>query len=257
MRNLFYISSVLFLLFSCANEKNVLYLNDLPRNTEIKNANQYTQKLQAGDILTIQIATPDNVGIQPFNISNQNADVAEVGSNNSSLILHTIKPDGTIEYPILGKLKIAGLSVQETHDLLQSKLKIYLKNPFVHIEWINFKFTVLGQVNKPGTYKVQGERTTFFEALGMAGDLDIYGNRKDILLIREQNGMQKYISIDLTKKDILNSEAYFIKQNDVIIVSPNPSQVQASSFNRNIPTYISVSSVIISLISLFVFISNN
>jgi len=205
---------------------------------------------QPDDLLVINVSSPDLKGAVPFNlpISSVNTNVAFAGGIQKQ-VTYLIRKDGTIEFPVIGKVEIAGLTMLEAIEHLQSKLKDYLKDPIVNIEWANFKFTVLGDVFRPGTYKVVNERTTLFEAIGMAGDLNITGVRKEILLIREVNNERTVYKFDITSKDFLDSEFYFIKQNDVIVVKPNRAQINSSIYNRNVPLYVSVASVLISLLA--------
>ena len=236
---------------SCASRKNILLLQDINNNSEKSITQNYISTLQSDDILSIVVSTKDNVGVQPFNLTTA---VEEVGTETLASkernINYVIRPDGTIEFPVLGKIKIAGLTTIEVGELLKQKLKVYLKEPMVVVEWLNFKYSVLGEVARPGMFKNPSQRVTILEALANAGDLTIYANRKDILLIRETNGVQKYIKVDLTNKSFLDSESYYLKQNDVLIISPNGTQIQESVYNKNASLYVSVASIIISLIIL-------
>lgn len=248
--NFFILLIASLFIYSCANKKDILYLQDF-KEEKVKISQDYVNTLQADDILNIHISSPDQQGISPFNLyMRQNPSNAIGGSNQNIMLNYIIRKDGTIQFPILGDVKLSGLTILEAISHLKKEVSKYINNPVVTIEWVNFKFTVSGQVNRPGQYRSQSERVSILDALGMAGDLDIYGQRKNIMLIREINGERHTYFIDLTSKSFMDSEAYFIKQNDVIIVSPNSPQIQASAFNRNIPLYISVTSTIISLIIL-------
>jgi polysaccharide export outer membrane protein len=238
----------LIIISSCANKKNILYLQDFEEGVS-KISQNYENRLQADDILNIMVSSPDQQGVQSFNLYMQN-NPQSAAPNQSIMLNYTIRKDGTIEFPVIGKIKISELTILETIALLKQKLSVYINNPVIVVEWINFKFTILGEVNKPGQYRSQNERVTLLDALGMAGDLDIYGQRKNIMLIRDNGLERKSFLIDITNKKFIDSEAYYIKQNDVIIVSPNNPQIQASAFNRNMPLYIAVASTIISVIVL-------
>lgn len=238
------------LLTSCANKKNILYLQDFKEEQTTIN-NNYVNRLQPDDILNIYISTVDNQGVSPFNLFMRlNPQNAAGGSAQNFLLNFTIRKDGNIQFPILGDVKLSGLTILEAIELFKKELSVYINEPTVTLEWVNFKYTVIGEVNRPGQFRSQSERVSLFEALGNAGDLTIYGQRKNIMLIRENNDQRQNFIIDLTKKDFMTSDAYYIKQNDVIIVSPNNPQVQTSAFNRNIPLYLAISSTIISLVIL-------
>jgi polysaccharide export outer membrane protein len=238
----------LIIISSCANKKNILYLQDFEEGVS-KISQNYENRLQADDILNIMVSSPDQQGVQSFNLYMRN-NPQSAAPNQNFMLNYTIRKDGTIEFPVIGKIKISELTILETIALLKQKLSVYINNPVIVVEWINFKFTILGEVNKPGQYRSQNERVTLLDALGMAGDLDIYGQRKNIMLIRDNGLERKSFLIDITNKKFIDSEAYYIKQNDVIIVSPNNPQIQASAFNRNMPLYIAVASTIISVIVL-------
>lgn len=247
---LYYIVIAVFLQ-SCASKKDILLLQDLPKNTERQITKTYISTLQPDDILSIVVSTKDNAGVQPFNLTTA---VEEVGAESLAAkeknINYIIRPDGTIEFPVLGKVKVAGLTTIEVSELFKQKLKAYLKEPMVVVEWLNFKYSVLGEVSRPGMFKNPTQRITILEALANAGDLTIYANRKDVLLIRENNGTQQYINVDLTNKSFLESESYYLKQNDVLIVSPNGTQIQESVYNKNASLYVSVASIVLSIIIL-------
>src|SRR5690606_10602165 len=148
---------------------------------------------------------------------------------------------------VLGTLTVGGMTRQELVNHLKEKLSTYIKNPIVNIDITNYKVTVLGEVNRPGTFTIPDERITLLEALGMAGDLNIYGKRNNVLVLREENGVRTYSKIDLTKSDFIDSPFYYLKQNDVVYVQPNNAQVGAAAYNRNATVYISIASVLISL----------
>lgn len=243
----FFLIALLFT--SCASKKDVLYLQDVDFGKK-QIENNYTTVFQPDDILVINVSSPDVKGAMPFNMPNVSANsTTGVVNGLQQQINYLIRKDGSIEFPVLGKVQLAGLTMIEAVEYLRNEIKAYIKEPIVNIQWVNFKFTVLGDVLKPGTYIVKNERTTILEALGMAGDLTITGVRKEILLIREINNERITYRFDLTSKDIFESDVYYIKQNDVIIVQPNKAQVNASVYNRNVPLYISVASVLISLIA--------
>ena len=129
--------------------------------------------------------------------------------------------------------------------MLKEKLEPYLKDPIINIRLVNFTVTVLGQVNKPGTYFVNGEQITVLEAIGLANDLNIKGMRKNVLVIRDFNGTKVYTRIDLTTKDALNSPVYYLTQNDVVYVEPNNSAVTSSTLDNRAGIAISIASLLI------------
>lgn len=243
---------VIGFLTSCANKKNILYLQNLDITKDIEIQPKYENRLQPDDILSITVSSPDNQGVAPFNLASASSMVGQESSvGRPRLLNYIIRKDGSIEFPILGKLYLADKTILEAIDFLKVELKPYINEPIVIIEWVNFKFSVLGEVLKPGNYTSLSERVSILDALAMASDLSIYGNRKNIMLIRENNGKRETHIIDITNSDFLQSDVYFLKQNDVIIVSPNNAQVQSSAFNRNAGIYISFASIILALTNIF------
>ena len=147
-----------------------------------------------------------------------------------------------------GKLKLGGLTRTEAKALLFKEISEYIKNPSVNLRIMNYKISVLGEVTKPGSYTIPSERITLLEALSLAGDLSLYGLRKNILLIHEEDGKKTYSRIDLTQADILNSADYYLSQNDVVIVEPNKAKINSSAIGTNATIVLSGLTVLLSLI---------
>jgi polysaccharide export outer membrane protein len=147
-------------------------------------------------------------------------------------------------------MKVAGLSTKSLATDLTKTLTAYLKSPIVNIRLTNFKVTVLGEVKVPGSYTIPNERISIIEAIGLAGDLTIQGRRSTVLLIREQEGERKFVSIDLTNKKIFNSPYFYLAQNDVIYIEPNKTKVNSSAVGSNTGVILSSVSILITLITL-------
>ncbi|HMR16291.1 MAG TPA: polysaccharide biosynthesis/export family protein, partial [Mariniflexile sp.] len=162
--------------------------------------------------------------------------------------------DGNIDYPVLGKLKLVGLTVEEAKELIKKKFSEgqLLKDPVVMIRVLNFRVTVAGEVRSPGVYPVSGERVSILEALGMAGDLTIKGRRDNVLVIRDFNGTKTYTRIDLTNKEVFNSPVYYLTQNDYVYVEPNNSAISGASGDIRIGTIITITSFILTTALIFV-----
>jgi polysaccharide export outer membrane protein len=170
-------------------------------------------------------------------------------SSSSTLNLNTFKiqgylvsQEGTIVFPILGTLKVAGKSTTELQNILIATLKDkgYINDANVNVRVINSKVTVLGEVKAPGTYSFDEQNISLNQAIGYAGDLTINGKRKDVLLIRENNGTRTYVKLDLTSSDWFSSPYYYVKQNDVIIVNPNGAKVMTSGYLGNVGSIIGI-----------------
>uniref|UniRef100_UPI000590DBF1 polysaccharide biosynthesis/export family protein n=1 Tax=Psychroserpens mesophilus TaxID=325473 RepID=UPI000590DBF1 len=173
--------------------------------------------------------------------------------NQPTLLRQTylIDPDGNIEFPILGTIKLGGLTRVEATDMLKTRIGEYVKEFIVNIRLINFTITVLGEVNRPGTYTVQNERISMTQALGLAGDLTIFGKRDNIFLIREIDGKKKYAKFDLRSINVVNSQTYYLTQNDVIYVEPNNAKIKSSSYNPNTGVLISAISTLATITAIF------
>lgn len=240
------------LLISCSQTQKIAYY----QNADVISPNAsmtYESKLQPDDLLLITVSSPDPEAAAPFNAETMIVPMANGQSyaGQQQKQLYLIDKEGNIEFPVLGTIAVTGKTKIEATKMLKDKLLMYIKNPIVNIRIINFKVTVQGEVAKPGTYTISSERITIPEALSLAGDLTIYGKRNNILLVREVDGKKIIQRIDITKTDFINSPYYYLTQNDLIYVEPNVAKANSSTFNQNIPIWISLSSVVISLVLLF------
>jgi polysaccharide export outer membrane protein len=224
---------------SCATRKEVVYFQDAKDFETVVDTDTFSTKFKINDILNIYISTFDAEATRPFNL------IKATENGRSEAVDYLIDKDGNIDYPVLGKIKLVGLTVQEAKELFKQKLAVYLKDPIVNIRLANFRVTVLGSVNRPGTYNISGERITILEALGQAGDLNIKGRRDNVLVIRDFNGTKVYTRINLTNKESMNSPVYYLTQNDVVYVEPNKSAISTSSLDNR-------TSIIVSIVSLLI-----
>lgn len=237
---------VLFLT-SCKTKQDVVYFQNAKSFETIVDTDTFKAKLKIGDVVSIYISTLDPLVTQPYNL------VIQSGSGGQ-LIDYLIDVDGNIDYPVLGKVKLVGLTVEEAKELFKKKFSEgqLLIDPVVMIRVLNFRITVAGEVRSPGVYPVSGERVSILEALGLAGDLTIKGRRDNILVVRDFNGTKTYTRIDLTNKEVFNSPVYYLTQNDYIYVEPNNSAVSGASGDSRIGTIISISSFILTTALIFV-----
>ncbi len=235
---------VFLLLASCASKKDVYYFQDI-RESSKQNSFKFLI-LQPGDILDIQIKAlnPESVIVFQRQYSNPNA---QSQIQNRVVDGYLIGEDGKINLPIIGTVDTTEKSTYTLALEIQEALSSYIKNPSVNIRLLNFRVSVLGEVKKAGTYTVMEERISIPQALGLAGDLTINGDRNSVLLIRNQDGKKINHIIDLTKSDFLHSDFYFLKQNDIIYVRPNNAKVKSSGIVGSVATVTSVFSFILSL----------
>lgn len=238
---------------SCVSRKKIAYFQNMEELKAEADDSEASLKIKTNDLLTITISAANMEAVQPFNLPITSAprtglgDTASV-SGNLQLQSYLVDSDGNIEFPVLGTVHVAGLTRQGLVEKLKKEIAVYVQDPIVNIKLINFQVTILGEVNRPGTYTVPDERLSLTKALGLAGDLTIYGRRDNVMILRETGDTKEYKTIDLTKSDFLNSPYYYLQQNDVVYVEPNSAQMQGASYNRNASVYISIASVLISLI---------
>lgn len=237
---------ITLIISSCASKKDLIYFQgEQESHTKYED---YIPRIQSSDMLAISITAADIKATEPFNQQS----VYQLNSavqNNPYAKVYTVDEQGNINYPIIGQIKVGGLTRTEAENELKSKLSKYIVNPGVNINFTNFRISVLGEVTKPGNFTVPNERVSILDAIGMAGDLTINGVRSNIMVIREQNGQKQTYNVDLTSKDVLNSPVYYLAQNDVVYVEPNNAKISASKFTPNYSLWISVAGVIISVIS--------
>jgi polysaccharide export outer membrane protein len=243
------------LFFSCASRKDVVYYQDIDGTTSQGKSNSYEIKLQPDDLLMIIVSAEDPEIAQPFNlqsISVQTPGRLDATMGQQSMQLYLIDANGFIEFPVLGKIKVSGFSRSQVLQMLQQKIEVYIKSPIINLRVMNFKVSVQGEVNAPGTYPVASDRVTLIEALTMAKDLTVYGKRNNILIIREIDGVKSYNRVDITKAEFINSPFYYLAQNDVVYVEPNKNKINGAAIGPNTGVIISISSLLITLITLLI-----
>lgn len=255
-----FILSTLFVQFtftSCVSKKKINYFQNIPpqdtsaaANVKVSNFN-YTPVLKADDYLSIEVTAIDVESVKPFELSKvPNSQLPAYNNGVAARNGYLIDAEGNIDFPMLGKIQLAGLNRMQATELIKSKLSEYISNPVVILSIQNFKVTVLGDVKNPGTFNIPNERITLPEALGIAGDLNITGVRNNILVIRDINGVKTEYRVDLTSKQIFTSPVYYLTQNDVIYVEPNRAKRNSALFSSTAGIFISVTSLIIATVNL-------
>ena len=253
-------SFVLFFLSSCTSKKKLDYLQNIESvalEASMKNAKS---TIQPNDQLVIMVTAKDMDVVKPFNQNFSSGQILQYSlpSNNAPAQSQTsasgptymVDSQGNIEFPVIGKINTENKTTEELRDILKKEISKYVLNPQVSVRNTNYKITVLGEVNRPGTYNIPDAQTTLLEVLGLAGDLSIYGNREDILVVRNIDGIMSKERIDLTKADFINSPFFYLKQNDVIIVSPNETRQKSARLDPNAGIYISVASIVVTILAL-------
>lgn len=248
---LFYIQMIGFMLFfsSCVSKKNLLYLQDLQsyNNSEVISSQNI---LQENDILKIDVTSIEMNASIPYN-------KASVPNNFASLQLlqlngYIVSKKKTINFPILGEISVSGKTTEDLEQYLKELLESegHLINPNVTVRLLNSKVTILGEVRNPGTYTFTEKNISLLQAIGLAGDLTIDGNRKDIIVIRESDGQRTTTNIDLTSASWLTGLYQNIRPNDVIIINPNSKKITSAGLIGNISTVLSIASILLSTIIL-------
>jgi polysaccharide export outer membrane protein len=230
------ITLTLFLAASCTSQQKLAYLNNLPETGgESFTMDIPDYMLQPRDVLyiTVKAMTPDG-SIRDFLTSAQYGQSYTVGQGEGGGYIygHDVDSDGNILLPVLGAIKVSGLTIQETRSFLQAKLERVFKDAIIECKLLSFKFTVIGEVHAPGSYINYNNYLTVLEAIGRAGGVGDYGRRDKVLVVRPTEKGTRTYNLNLQDKNLLSSEAYFLLPNDVVIVEP----VKQKIFNQNLPT---------------------
>jgi polysaccharide biosynthesis/export protein len=244
---------IFFLLFfiilsACASSKKTTYLQG---NVGVQPVN-FDTFIQPDDQLLIIVSSENPEVAAPYNLKTttiQSYNVNQIAQEMQQYYI--VDPIGNISMPILGNVNVGGLSRADATNKISNILKNgHIKDATINLRIMNFKISVLGEVNKPGVFAINTERVTILEALAMAGDLSIYGKRDNVLLIREKNGQKSFQRIDLTKSDIVSKPEYYLMQNDVLYVEPNKTKTNSSAIGPNISIGISALSLVVTILAL-------
>lgn len=238
---LFLLTLGTIVLSSCGSSKKVVYFQDLkPGETEITLPPVQAITVQPEDKISIIVNSRDPQLTNLFNlpyVSKQLGSTSQFGNgNNQGISGYTVDAGGYIDFPVLGKVHVAGLKREEIAEHIKNELvtKNLVKDPVVTVEFMNLCVSVMGEVNNPGRFAIDRDRITILDALSMAGDLTIYGNRQKVLVLRQENGQQRVYGVNLTSGEhVYTSPAYYLQQNDVVYVEPNSVRSRQSTVNGN------------------------
>ena len=260
---------VAFTLASCQSYKRVPYLQSYESLTDkgykeivINEVNQqdtlYDARIQPKDLLSITVNTTDPQAAAPFNLTVQtplNAALTNINTTTQpTLQQYLVNNSGEIDFPVIGTLRVGGLTKNEAESLIRERLRPYLKEaPIVTVGMANYKISVLGEVARPGSFTIGNEKVNVLEALAMAGDMTIYGVRDNVKLIREdESGKRKIINLDLNNAGIVTSPYYYLKQNDSLYVTPNETKARNSDIGNSTTLWVSSLSILVSIAGLLV-----
>lgn len=249
------------LVSGCTSYKKSLYLQNENVLNESLEGQLYDFRIMPKDELTITVSTTDPEASAPFyrkiGQSKESGGSSSTGMQNVDLLSYLVDNNGYIDFPVLGMIKVMGLTNRECEALLRQKLQPYLKEvPNVTVRTSNYKFSVLGEVNSPGTYTTDAEKVTIFEALAQAGDMTLFSIRDDVQLLREDStGVRRVYHLNLNEADVAQSPYFYLQQNDVVYVKPTRAKVRTNTFNSNSSMWITLLSIVTSVTSLVLAIS--
>ena len=251
------------LLSSCVSQRKLSYLRDVDMSSADSINQTYTplkeNYITQGDLLSIFVNALDVEAVQAFNmpvanVQNLGAKTVTAATGGGSLQGYWVDPEGNIDFPVLGKLHVEGMTTTMLKDTLTQLIGRSVKDPIININFMNFYVTILGEVKNPGRHGVNSQGMTIFDALGLAGDLTIYGKRNNVLVSREVDGKMEFARLNLNDEAIFASPYYHIRQNDVIYVEPNNARAISS---QNIPLYLSVITTLGSMATVIVSVYTN
>ena len=231
-------------LSSCGSSKQVVYFQDLkPGETEIKLPEVKSITIRPEDKISIIVNSRDPQLTDLFNLPIVSRQLGQsirsggsTGGSSQGVSAYTVDTDGEIDFPVLGKLYVAGMKREEVAEYIKNELirENLVKDPVVTVEFANLCVSVLGEVNNPGRFGIDRDRLTVLDALSMAGDLTIYGNRSKVMVLRQEGDVQRVYGLDLTSGNhVYTSPAYYLQQNDVVYVEPNAVKARQSTVNGN------------------------
>lgn len=246
------------LLASCATNKRAAYIQQVQTDIPTAIEQDYQIRIKPLDRLTVTINSKDPELAAPFNAASSynslNGLSSYSSSSNGNLQILTVDKEGKIQLPIIGEIDCDGLTRNELAKKIENTIREngMVHDPIVIIQFADVKFSVLGEVARPGQFSITKDRISLFDALAMAGDLTIYGIRTDVAVAREVDGVRTIEYLDLTSKELFNSPAFYIQQNDVIYVKPNKYKAQAGEISQNRNFYLSLVGTAISVATLII-----
>ena len=245
---LFGVVAIAFLLASCSSPKNVTYFQNREALDKAVKGYLVDARIMPKDVLSIIVSTTTPSAAYQFNLVTP--------TTQTQIQSYLVDNDGMIKFPVIGELKVGGLTKTEAEQLITNAISPYLaetEKPVVTVRMSSFSISVLGEVNQPGTFTVSREKINVLEALARAGDLTIYGLRNNVTLIREDGeGNKSYHTLDLNDANIVNSPYYYLQQNDILYVEPNKIKAQNSSIGTSTSLWLSATGILMSVATLLV-----
>jgi len=249
--------TIVALMTSCVQYEELVYFRKIDKEETARPQfpsdsiqNLAALRIQKNDILSITVHSFDPTQSAPFNLIPPGMGAA--GGGASPFTTYIVDENGKIDFPVLGKIELRGLTATEAKYKLVDLLKVYLKDPVVNIRFVNFRISVLGEVNRPGVFIIDNDRITVLEAISMAGDLTDYSNRSNILVVREQDGIRQFGELDIQSADIFRSEYFYLRQGDVVYIEPTKDKEASirDQFSEYLPWVTSSLSAITTIIAI-------
>lgn len=241
---------------SCSTSKQILYFQNIGETEMKPQTTAYEAVIKKDDRLAIVVSGADKTVTAPYNLTlgEMSGSISASSSNpENATLTYLVDPNGNIDFPILGTIHVEGMTRNQLVNYLKEEIGKDVKDPIVYVAFKNYKITVLGEVRTPGTYIMDSEKVTLLQALGRAGDLNLTAKRDGILLIREENGVERHYTIDLKDAELLNSPQFFLQQNDVIYVPASGSRVASATTATGIwSVVLSSVTTIVSVVSVVV-----
>lgn len=255
--------SAFFIIVSCtARDKgsDLNYMQNIEQIATEASLQNSVSTIQPGDQLVILVSAKDLDVVKPFNQNYSSGEIIQnvqpggnVPSSGQTVIAgptYIVDSEGNIDFPVVGSLATTGKTMEQFKQELRNRITRYIINPTVSMRLANYKVTVLGEVNRPGQYIIPDGQSTILNALGLAGDLTMYGKRDDVLLVRSINGEIAKERINLMDANFINSPYYHLKQGDVIYISANTTKEKTARLDPNAPLYIGVASIVVTILAL-------
>jgi len=245
---------ILFLFSSCGSKRDIVYFQNADKiSEELLSLSQKDFKtvIMPHDNLFITVAAANLQSVEVFNSTQFNR-TANYSASTLDILGYLVDQKGNINFPLVGEIRVAGLTKSEATQLLRKEISTFVTDPVVNIRFLNYKISVIGEVNRPGVYTVTDEKISIPQAIALAGDLTIYGDRRNVQLIRMENNKKQILTFDLTTSDVFLSPDYYLLQNDILYIAPNSTKAGSSTYNQNLPLIVSLISVTITAIALFV-----
>ena len=243
--------TMILMMVGCGSSKEVAYWQNIDSISLAASKGLFDAKIMPKDELTILVQTTDPLTSEPFNLRS----TGQTSSKNQ-ITGYLVDNDGMINFPIVGKIHVAGLTKTECEDLIKSKIQPYLartENPLLSVRTSSYRITVIGEVNRPGVIPVATEKISLVEALAEAGDMTIYGKRDNVLLVREDKSGEKHkVRLNMNDANIINSPYYYLQQNDIVYVEPHKVKARNTFFGSNTSIFYSVIGITTSLASLLI-----